>query len=125
MLNDARVRAAKPTEKAYKLYDERGLFLFVTPTGGRLWRLKYRIHGREKLISLGAYPDVALKRAREKRDEARKLVADGTDPSAVRFARLRLRERTRVRLCAIRIVLLKLYRHINRHNIMFIKELYI
>jgi integrase len=87
MLSDTKVRAAKPSEKAYKHYDGRGLFLFVTPTGGRLWRLKYRMRGREKLISLGAYPDVGLKRAREKRDEARKLIADGIDPSAVRQER--------------------------------------
>jgi hypothetical protein len=75
MLSDTRVRGAKPRDRAYKLYDERGLFLFVTPTGGRLWRLKYRLNEREKLISLGAYPDVGLKSAREKRDEARKLLA--------------------------------------------------
>ena len=87
MLSDTRVRAAKPRDRAYKLYDERGLFLFVTPTGGRLWRLKYRLRDREKLISLGAYPDVGLKRAREKRDEARKLLADGVDPSAERQER--------------------------------------
>jgi hypothetical protein len=87
VLSDTKVRAAKPRERAYKLYDERGLFLFVTPTGGRLWRLKYRLRDREKLISLGAYPDVGLKRAREKRDEARKLLADGIDPSAERQER--------------------------------------
>ncbi len=87
MLNDIRVRTAKPRERPYKLFDERGLFLFVTPSGGRLWRLKYRMHGREKLISLGAYPDVALRRAREKRDEARKLLADSIDPSAERQER--------------------------------------
>jgi Arm DNA-binding domain len=60
--------------------------MLVTPPGGRLWRLRYRMHGREKLISLGAYPDVTLKRAREKRDDARKLIADGIDPSARRKA---------------------------------------
>ena len=87
MLSDTRVRAAKPRDRAYKLYDERGLFLFVTPTGGRLWRLKYRLRDREKLISLGAYPDVGLKRARVKRDEARKLLADGIDPSSERQER--------------------------------------
>ena len=87
MLSDTRVRGAKAGDKQYKLYDERGLFLLVTPTGGRLWRLKYRMGGREKLISLGAYPDVGLKRAREKRDEARKLLADGVDPSAQRQER--------------------------------------
>ena len=87
MLSDTRVRGAKPSDRQYKLYDGHGLFLLVTPTGGRLWRLKYRINGGEKLISLGAYPDVGLKRAREKRDEARKLLADGIDPSAQRQER--------------------------------------
>jgi integrase len=86
MLNDTKVRSAKSREKAFKLSDERGLFLLVTPTGSRLWRLKYRLNGREKLISLGAYPDVTLKRAREKRDAARTLIADGIDPSAQRKA---------------------------------------
>jgi integrase len=86
MLNDTRVRAAKSREKAFKLSDERGLFLLVTPAGGRLWRFKYRVRGREKLISLGSYADVTLKRAREKRDAARKLLADGIDPSVQRQA---------------------------------------
>jgi integrase len=86
MLNDTKVRSAKSRERAFKLSDERGLFLFVTPTGGRLWRFKYRVQGREKLISLGVYPDVTLKRAREKRDDARKLLADGVDPSVRRQA---------------------------------------
>ena len=86
MLNDTRVRNAKSREKTFKLYDERGLFLLVTPTGGRLWRFKYSIHDREKQLALGAYPDVTLKRAREKRDAARELVADGVDPSVQRRA---------------------------------------
>lgn len=86
-LSEAKIRSAKARERAYKLYDERGLFLLVTPTGGRLWRLRYRIGNLEKLISLGAYPDVLLKRAREKRDEARRLVADDIDPSADRKTR--------------------------------------
>jgi hypothetical protein len=87
MLSDARVRAAKPSGRPYKLYDDRGLFLFVTPTGGRLWRLKYRLNKREKLISLGAYPGCWPQTRREKRDEARKLLADGIDPSAERQER--------------------------------------
>jgi Arm DNA-binding domain len=86
-LSETKIRSARPRERAYKLYDERGLFLLVTPTGGRLWRLRYRIGNLEKLISLGAYPDVLLKRAREKRDEARRLVADEVDPSADRKAK--------------------------------------
>ncbi|HEY8053218.1 MAG TPA: Arm DNA-binding domain-containing protein [Steroidobacteraceae bacterium] len=86
-LSEAKIRSAKARERAYKLYDERGLFLLVTPTGGRLWRLRYQIGKLEKLISLGAYPDVPLKRAREKRDEARRRVADEIDPSADRKAK--------------------------------------
>jgi integrase len=86
-LSEAKIRSAKTRDRAYKLFDERGLFLLVTPTGGRLWRLRYRIGNLEKLISLGAYPDVPLKRAREKRDEARRLVADEIDPSADRKAK--------------------------------------
>lgn len=58
----------------------------MAPTGGRLWRFRYRYGGKEKLLTLGGYPDVPLKRAREKRDEARRLVADGTDPSVQRQA---------------------------------------
>src|SRR5215469_2882673 len=86
VLSEARIRSARPQERAYKLFDERGLFMLVTPTGGRLWRFRYRIGGVEKLLALGAYPDVPLKRAREKKDEARILVADGIDPMAKRRA---------------------------------------
>ena len=86
VLSEAKIRACRPKERAYKVFDERGLFLLVTPTGGRLWRFRYRLGGVEKLLTLGAYPDVPLKRAREKREDARKLVADGIDPSAKRQA---------------------------------------
>ncbi|HZO56255.1 MAG TPA: integrase arm-type DNA-binding domain-containing protein, partial [Bryobacteraceae bacterium] len=86
MLTEAAIKAARATERPRKLFDERGLFLLVNPNGSRLWRLKYRIENREKLLAIGAYPDVGLKRAREKRDEARKLIADGIDPSAKRQA---------------------------------------
>jgi len=86
ILSDTRIRAAKPMERPYKLFDERGLYLLVTPSGNRLWRLRYRMGALEKLLALGAYPDVPLKRAREKRDEARKLIADGIDPNARRKA---------------------------------------
>ena len=71
-LTELQIRAAKPAEKAYKLHHERGLFMLVTPAGGRLWRFKYRHGGVEKLLTLGAYPDVSPKRAREKRDDARR-----------------------------------------------------
>lgn len=80
-LNDVAIRAAKPGPKPIKLSDERGLFLLVQPSGGKLWRLKYRIAGKEKKLSLGRYPDVALKEARERGAEARKLIAAGVDPS--------------------------------------------
>jgi hypothetical protein len=86
ILSDTRIRAAKPMEKPYKLFDERGLYLLVTPSGTRLWRRRYRMGALEKLLALGAYSDVPLKRAREKRDEARNLVADGIDPNAKRKA---------------------------------------
>lgn len=80
-LNDIAIRAAKPGLKPVKLSDERGLFLLVQPSGGKLWRLKYRIAGKEKKLSLGRYPDVALKDARELGAEARKLIATGINPS--------------------------------------------
>jgi integrase len=86
VLNEARIRASRPKDRPYKVFDERGLFMLVTPAGGRLWRFRYRLGGVEKLLTLGAYPDVSLKRAREKRDDARKLVADDVDPSAKRQA---------------------------------------
>lgn len=86
MLTETKIRAAKRREKPYKLYDEKGMSLLVTPDGGRWWRLKYRHGGKERGISLGVYPDVSLKRAREKRDGARQLLADGVDPSARRRA---------------------------------------
>lgn len=85
-LSDTAIRAAKPREKPYKLFDERGLFLLVKPSGARLWRLKYSHGGVEKGISLGDFRDVPLKRAREKRDEARQLLDRGIDPSAQRKA---------------------------------------
>jgi hypothetical protein len=86
ILNESRIRASEHREKPYKLFDERGLFMLITPSGGRLWRLRYRHSGVEKLLTLGAYPEVSLKRAREKREDARRLLADGVDPSANRKA---------------------------------------
>ncbi|MEO5622520.1 MAG: integrase arm-type DNA-binding domain-containing protein [Dokdonella sp.] len=88
MLTPSAVQNAKPQAKPYKLTDERGMFLLVQPTGAKWWRWKYRRPGtrKENLLSLGTFPDVSLKRAREKRDEARKLIADGIDPGAKRKA---------------------------------------
>ena len=77
------VQAAKPREKDYKLADERGLYLAVTSKGRKHWRFKYRFDGKEKKLSFGSFPDVGLAAAREKRDEARRLIASGTDPSAL------------------------------------------
>jgi hypothetical protein len=86
-LSETRIRTAKSKERPYKLFDAtRPVHARDSRTGGRLWRLRYRIGALEKLISLGAYPDVTLKRAREKRDEARRLIADDIDPSAQRKA---------------------------------------
>jgi integrase len=83
-LKETQVRNAKPKEKPFKLYDERGLFLLVKPNGAKLWRFKYRFANVEKLLALGAYPDIGLRDAREKRDDARKLVANRKDPSEQR-----------------------------------------
>ncbi|MEY4960678.1 MAG: hypothetical protein RL610_857 [Pseudomonadota bacterium] len=80
-LTDTVIRNAKPDSKPFKLVDEKGMYLYVAPTGGKLWRLKYRVDGKEKLLSMGAYPDISLKDARARRDEARKLLANGIDPS--------------------------------------------
>jgi integrase len=85
-LTDVSVRTAKAESKPVKFFDERGLFLLVTPAGGKWWRLKYRFDGKEKLLSLGTYPATTLKRAREARDIARQLVAQRIDPSASRQA---------------------------------------
>lgn len=79
-LTDAKIRAAKPDEKPYKLADSGNMFLLVHPNGSRYWRLRYRFQGKERTLALGVYPDVPLSDAREKRDAARKLIAEGIDP---------------------------------------------
>ena len=85
-LTDTAIRNAKPGAKPAKLFDERGLFLIVTPTGGKWWRFRFKFDDKEKLLSLGVYPDVGLKDARQRRDDARKLLADGIDPGENRKA---------------------------------------
>ena len=85
-LTDTAIKKAKPEAKQRKLYDERGLFLLISHKGGKWWRLKYRFGGKEKRLSLGVYPDVKLAKAREKRDESRKLLAEGIDPGENRKA---------------------------------------
>jgi integrase len=86
MLTDTSIKAARTREKPYKLADGGGLVLLINPNGSRWWRLRYRYQGREQMLSLGTYPDVALKRAREKRAESRRLLADGINPGAKRLA---------------------------------------
>jgi hypothetical protein len=85
-LTDTAVRNSKPGAKTRRVFDERGLYLEISPAGGRWWRWKYRYGGKEKRLSLGVYPDVGLKDAREGRDDARKLLSQGVDPSANRKA---------------------------------------
>jgi integrase len=80
-LTDIAVRQAKPAAKQYKLADGEGLYLLVTPAGGKLWRLKYRLAGKEKLLAIGAYPEVSLADARKRRDMARAQIAASKDPS--------------------------------------------
>jgi integrase len=92
-LDDTTIRNAKPADKPFKLSDAKGLFLLVNPIGSKLWRFKYRMAGKERLLALGSYPEVSLKKARSERDDAREMVHDGRDPSAERKA-----EKRRVKL---------------------------
>ena len=93
-LSDIKIKALKPgikldgtaTSKPYKVTDEKGLYLEVKPTGSKLWRFKYRFASKEKLLSVGIYPDVSLKQAREQRDELRRQISKGIDPSDIRKA---------------------------------------
>jgi integrase len=85
-LTDTEIRRSKPSDRPYKLSDSGGLHLLITPAGGKLWRWKYRFGGTEKLMAFGRYPEIALADARERRDDARKLLAKGTDPMVERKA---------------------------------------
>ncbi|WP_323034834.1 tyrosine-type recombinase/integrase [Pararhodobacter sp.] len=89
-LSDIQIRNLKPKEKPYKVSDFDGLYVTVTPTGSRLWHMKYRIEGREKRLSFGAYPAVTLASARRLRAQARALLASGEDPGAVKKEKKRL-----------------------------------
>ena len=90
-LTDTTCRNAKPEEKSRKLFDGGGLYLEVMPTGSRYWRLKQRIVGKEKRLAIGVYPEISLKEAREKRDEAKKLIREGIDPSEAKKEQKRLK----------------------------------
>lgn len=91
-LTDRTIRATTPGEKPIKLADGLGLFLLINPNDSRYWRMKYRFAGKEKLLALGVYPEVTLKDARRKRDDARKMLADGVDPGENRKADKRARK---------------------------------
>src|SRR5512135_2367690 len=85
-LSEVKIRTSKPEKNPYKIFDGGGLFLMVTPSGGKLWHFKYRFESKEKKLALGAYPEISLADARLRRDEARRQVANGIDPGAVRKA---------------------------------------
>ncbi len=85
-LTDTAIRKAKPGERPVRMFDERGLYLEVAPNGGKWWRFKFRFDGKEKLLSMGTFPDTSLKKARERRDAAREQLAEGIDPSEARKA---------------------------------------
>ncbi|RYG59038.1 MAG: DUF4102 domain-containing protein [Alphaproteobacteria bacterium] len=85
-LTELQCKSAKPKDKAYRLFDRDGLYLEVAPNGGKYFRMKYRVDGKEKRLAFGVYPDVSLKDARERRDEARKQMTKGVDPSAAKKA---------------------------------------
>ncbi|HWU35760.1 MAG TPA: integrase arm-type DNA-binding domain-containing protein [Methylovorus sp.] len=85
-LNDVAVRKAKPEDKPYKMADGGGMYLEVMPNGSKYWRMKYRIEGKEKRLAFGVYPDVSLALARERRDSARKQLAQGIDPGETKKA---------------------------------------
>lgn len=83
-LTDRKINTAKAKDKPYKLFDGKGLYLLINPSGSKLWRFRYRFNKKEKLLSLGIYPDVSLKKARDRLAEAREILADGMDPSTHR-----------------------------------------
>lgn len=88
MLTDAQIRKIKPLEKKKRYSDEKGLYLEVTPAGGKFWRLKYRFNSRESTLTIGSYPEISLAQARRSRDEARIQLYQNIDPNAVKYQRL-------------------------------------
>ncbi len=87
-LTNTKVLAAKPASRPYKITDEKGLYLFVTPKNAKYWRFKYRFDSKEHTLAFGVYPEVTLATAREKRDEARKLIVNNVDPGLIKKAKL-------------------------------------
>ena len=86
-LSDSIIRNVRPKEKPYRIFDGEGLYLEVSPAGGKLWRMKYRFGGKEKRLSFGTYPVITLKEARTKREEAKRLLYEGKDPGALKKAK--------------------------------------
>jgi len=83
-LNDPKLRSAKPRDKAYKLTDEKGLYVLIKPTGGKLWRFDYRHEGKRQTLAIGSFPDVGLAKARERLAAARAQLADGINPGVAK-----------------------------------------
>ena len=81
MLTDTKIKAAATIHKAYRIYDFEGLYIEISPKGRKYWRLKYRINKKEKRLAIGVYPEVSLREARKKKEEARSLLSEGIDPS--------------------------------------------
>ncbi len=102
MLTALQIKSAAPREKPYKLFDGGGLYLLVNPNGSKLWRLKYRYLGKEKVLAFGGYPDLPLAKARKERELAREIIAEGKDPGAEKRANrercLKERDQTFARL---------------------------
>lgn len=124
-LTEEIVSSATASERTKGLFDGGGLFLLVTPNGGKRWRLKYRYQGREKILSLGVYPEVSLEDARSRRDAAREMLAQGIDPSASRKeekARNRAKKREADRTPSVRVTIDGIVEIWKGGNIMRFKE---
>jgi hypothetical protein len=94
-LTDTEIKRARPSDESYRMADSGNLYLWVTPSGGKLWRWAYRFEGKQKLMTFGKYPDVSLARARERHAQQRSILAEGIDPMAQKKA-----EKTAVRIAA-------------------------
>lgn len=81
MLTEPKLKAAKPKDKEYKLFDGGGLYLLIRPTGKKYWKYKYRLHGKEKKLSIGVFPEIGLKQARQAHDQAKQLLTQNIAPS--------------------------------------------
>lgn len=103
-LTDTKVKNARPSEKAVKLTDGFGLYLLVHPNGSKYWQLGYRFDGKQKVFSIGVYPAVSLADARQRRDEAKRLLAQGIDPNAKKQADEKVLQEKRDKTRSFRVV---------------------